>query len=178
MQIMTWYSGWDKREMDFFGNVSHSWGNGTLRHTPYLTGGIIGWEGLPWYWAEVPWGRGNVMKAELFLLSFPMHLISYSFNPEVFWNFPTRFLDFHKSSLVCVWLSKLVFFRGSWTSAPRDWSRFMGHFRVHIWEQCLYVYYLMHKWWESSQAPWYMILVSEAKVHGSVAEPAGVELIP
>lgn len=128
-----------KREMGFFGSMSHSWGNGYfLTHSHFTT-----WKKLL---AEKSFlGTGlyclgggiNVIKIKLFLtLSSPSYLrfFFFFFALAMCWNFPTELLDFHKSSLVCEQLFNLVFFRGSWTTAVRGWSWFMGHFRVYIWD--------------------------------------------
>lgn len=84
-----------------------------------------------------------MIKVKVFLLPFSVHLISdFYFPPTVCWNFLSRLLDIHKDSAII----ELVFFRGFWTAAARDWSGFMGHFRLHIWDQYLYVSYEIHKW--------------------------------
>lgn len=50
----------------------------------------------------------------------PMHLNLYLFFALIMrWNFSAGTLDFHRDSLICEWLSKTVFSRGSWTMARR-----------------------------------------------------------
>lgn len=49
----------------------------------------------------------------------------------VCWDFSAVLLDFHKGSLSHGWVSKTVFSRGSWTTAKKGWSQFMGHCKVH-----------------------------------------------
>lgn len=71
-------------------------------------------EVLSWHWAIPPWGRGDISKVKQFLLLSPMHLNLYFFAPTAWWNFSTGLLDFHRGS-VYGWLSKTVFYRGSWT---------------------------------------------------------------
>lgn len=48
--------------------------------------------------------------------------------------------------LICGWLSEFMLSRGSWTPAVRSWSCFMGRFSIHIQDQCVCVFYLMHGW--------------------------------
>ena len=48
-----------------------------------------------------------------------MYPNSYFFAPVVCWNFFSGNLDFHKGPPIHGWLSKLVFSRGSWTTAQR-----------------------------------------------------------
>lgn len=77
--------------------------------------------------------------------SYPFQCIlsHISFAPVVGWNFSMVLLDFHRGSLISGWLSKLVFSRGSWTAAARNWSWFTGQCMVDPWDWCLYMYYLI-----------------------------------
>lgn len=58
-------------------------------------------------------------------------LIAYSsaskllfFSSSGRWNFSSGNLDFHKGSLICVWLPLSLFSRCSWTAAKNGWSHF------------------------------------------------------
>lgn len=78
-------------------------------------------------------------------------------------------------------LSLLGLSRGTWTTAERDWSHFMEHFRytaqtkvcvpdTQVWHTGVH---------DSSWNPWYMVLVMEPKLNGAVVEFLGVmELFP
>lgn len=56
----------------------------------------------------------------------------------------------------------------------------MGHFRVRIWDQCLYIYYLMHEWVRVLPGPliYGAGVRNKAIIDGSVATSAGMELVP
>lgn len=57
-------------------------------------------------------------------------------------------------------------------------SGFMGHCKVLIWDQCLYVCYLMHEGVRVLQGPYGYGAGVKAKLNGAEAKSAGVELGP
>lgn len=86
-------------------------------------------------------------KVTLFLLLSPVHPNSYLFVLTMCWNLSAGNLDSHKSSFL--WggaLSKMVFSRGSQTVAKRGWRHFMGHCKLHGWDQSLCAYDWTHGW--------------------------------
>lgn len=70
MQFTTHCSQWGENEVSLFCSIPHIWGGQTLIHMLSLSPmrEIMGSEGLSWYWALPPWGRGVVCKGKLFLL--------------------------------------------------------------------------------------------------------------
>ena len=91
-------------------------------------------------------GWSDVGKVKLFLLPISVCPNSFFFSSAVCWNFSSGNLDFHKVSLICGWLSKTMFFMESQTVAKKDWSRSMGHCRVHSQDLSLYTYCSIHMW--------------------------------
>lgn len=64
----------------------------------------------------------------------------------VCWNFSSRFLDSQQGYLVHEWFPKIVFSRGSRTTAERGWSQFTGHCRVHSQDRDLFASYRTYRW--------------------------------
>ena len=73
---------------------------GSLTHLTFSGGKNHGLRRALLYWAVLPWGRGDVGKGKLFLLPSSRGPVLEFFAPTVCRNFPPRFLDFHKGSLV------------------------------------------------------------------------------
>lgn len=104
------YSGWGKTKLSPLavactsGNTSFSL---TYPHLPL-------WEK---FWLRtsllelpvLPRVRGDVGKVKLIFMLFDASIL-YFFTQVICRNFSAGFLDFHKGTLACGWLSKLVFF--------------------------------------------------------------------
>lgn len=67
----------------------------------------------------LPWGRGDARKVRLFLFA-ASNLRYFSSNAVL--EFLCQSPGLPKGSFVSGWLTKSVFFRGSWTMAERSWS--------------------------------------------------------
>lgn len=100
--------------MGLLGSILHSWESWAL--TRMLSLSPLG---------EITGGaccrRGDAGKVKLFLLPSP-YVQTHSYAPTLCQNLSTENLDYHKASLSCERLSKVVFSRGSQTVAKRAWN--------------------------------------------------------
>ena len=112
-QLMTQYSGWDKREMGLFGIVLHCWEAAcslTCFHfTPWEKS--LAKKVISLHWAMPPWGTGDAGEVKMLLLPSPVCPNTYFSAPTMCWNFSSGNLDFQKGSLIHEWLPKTVFSR-------------------------------------------------------------------
>ena len=90
------------------------------------------------------------------------------FPPTVYWNLSSWNLDFCKSSLICGWLSKMVFTGGSRAATERGWSQFMAHSRS-IARTKVYLHVSPHTWVRLLSGPiwcWISQLHEDTSGHG------------
>ena len=112
-------------------------------------------------WVVLSWERGDAVKAKLFFLPSCRGPIWEIFAPTVCWNFPPRFLYFHRGSLV--WWDCLSYCS---PGVFRPWVREAGGglwiLRVH--RVCLLI---PRHTWTRFLGSWILGLITETKPNGS-----------
>ena len=150
-------------------------------------GEITGWESLAWHWAVPPLGRGDMDKVRLVPLlssngSKFIWVCLFGWFWREFWLqlcVGTSLVETKTSTkvLICMWMSKTVFSKGSYMVTERGWSWFLNHCSVHSQDcgQCTIIQCISK--WDSSQFPWCMVLDPTVPTKTSVCPWISAELL-